>query len=376
MGQESEVLPMSMEIPVRRAALLAGAWLLSLSAAVGEDKVFSGPQPGEPTTPFKVLDLAEGAGGKERDPIAENRGAPTALVFVHGLERSLVPLLRVIDEYGAERKDLIRTEVVFLASDRLAGEERARAASRSLRLKSRLGLSLDGAEGPGNYGLNKECLLTIVAAKDDRATASFALVQPGFADAPRVLEALAAACGDASPPAAEDLLAKQSGREGGREARKAMRGEPAAPRRAQPEPTDLSRFDLETEAGLKDAVRALLAEVDRLRAEVADLRGSRGEGTPSPAAAERKDEPAGEYPGAVPSDPKLQGLLRRAIRPENDDAAVDELIAEMEALVKGNADLTRQAIDGWTRVLHFGERYGTPHARRAGAALLQRLKGG
>jgi hypothetical protein len=367
---------MTIPSPIRRrAALLAGAWLLSLSPGLAEDRIFSGPQPGERTTPFRVLDLAGEPGGKERDPIAENRGAPTALVFIHGLERSLVPLLRVIDEYGAERKDLIRTEVVFLAADRLAGEERARAATRSLRLKSRVGLSLDSPEGPGNYGLNKECLLTIVAAKEDRVTASFALVQPGFADAPRVIEALAAACGDASPPPAEALLARQSERDGGRGAGEGMRGERSAARRARAEaagrPADLSRFDLETEAGLREAVRALLTEVERLRAEVADLRGARGD-----EAVDRKDKPVEEFPGAVPSDPKLQGLLRRSIRPDNDDADVDRLIAEMESYVKGNADLTRQAADGWRRILHFGDRYGTAHARKAGAALLERLKGG
>jgi hypothetical protein len=153
-----------------------------------------------------------------------------------------------------------------------------------------------------------------------------------------------------------------------------MRGEQAAARRVRPEPADLSRFDLETEAGLKDAVRALLAEVERLRAEVADLRGARGESAPPAKAAERKDGPAEEFPGAVPSDPKLQGLLRRTIRPDNDDATVDKLIAEMEAHVKGNADLTRQAIEGWKRVLHFGDHYGTPHARKAGADLVDRLK--
>ncbi len=73
-------------------------------------------------------------------------------------------------------------------------------ASGSLKLQSRVGLSLDGAEGPGNYGLNKQCLMTIVVAKDNVVTANFALTQPGIADAPKVLEALAKVSGDATPP--------------------------------------------------------------------------------------------------------------------------------------------------------------------------------
>jgi len=39
------------------------------------------------------------------------------------------------------------------------------------------------------------CLLLVV-----NVIANFALVQPGIADAPRVLEALAKACGDEQPP--------------------------------------------------------------------------------------------------------------------------------------------------------------------------------
>lgn len=289
------------------AALTLG---LNISAA---DTVFSGPQPGESTTPFKVVELGSTNEGKERDPITENAGAPTALVFVHTIERSLVPLLRVIDQYGAERSGKIKTEVVFLFADRLEGEQRIKAATRSLRLRSRVGLSLDGAEGPGNYGLNKECMMTVIAAKDNKVTANFALVQPGIADAPKVIEALARVCGDTTPPSIADL-SKQAPERGMRRDQ-AMTGE------------------------------GRMAAADREK-----------------------------FPGAVPEDPKLNSLLRQTIRPTNDDSTVDRLIADMRAHIKGNEELTRQAIDGWVRVLHFGERYGTAHARKAGNQLLDELK--
>jgi hypothetical protein len=363
--------------------VFSGILLSPLAAADEKEPIFSGPQPGERTTPFKVLELTGDGAGKERDPITENRGAPTAIAFLHGIERSLVPLLRVVDQYGALKKDLLRTEVVFLAADRLAGEERAKAASKSLKLASRVGLSLDGPEGPGNYGLNKDCLMTIVIAQEDKVTASFALVQPGIADAPRVLAALAAACGDPSPPSVESLSSRPVGpgqRSAGRPIMEGRRDEAGGARPEAGEPVDLSRFDLWSEAGLREAVRALIGEVERLRAEVAELRGERAGGAPvrrpraSGKAGEKSEKPAEDFPGAVPSDAKLSGLLRSAIRPTNDDAEVDRLIAEMEGYVKGNADLTRQAVDGWTRVLHFGDHYGTAHAREAGAALQKRLQ--
>jgi hypothetical protein len=138
-----------------------------------------------------------------------------ALVFVHGIERSLVPLLRVVDEYGAMRTNLLQTELIFLSPDRLAGEQRVKAAAGSLKLQSKVGLSVDGVEGPGNYGLNKECLMTIVVARSNRVTANFALVQPGIADAPKVLEALAKVCGDTNPPTATQLSERQMARGAG-----------------------------------------------------------------------------------------------------------------------------------------------------------------
>ncbi len=288
-------------------SILAGAGLLAA------DPIFSGPQPGEKTTGFKVIGIGGEADAKERDPIEENAGAPTALVFVHQIERSLIPLLRIIEQYGLERPDRIRTEVIFLTPDRLAGEQRVRAANGSLKLKARVGLSPDGAEGPGNYGLNKDCLMTIVTAKDNTVVANFALVQPGIADAPKVITALAKTCGDENPPTAEALAAKQPGYG-------MTRGRPA-------------------EAMKKDG-----------------------------------EKPKENSPGAVPADEKLTGLLRQFIRRENDDPAVDRVLAEVKAHIKDNADLTKQAADGWTRVLHFGDRYGTPYARKVGQEFLDSLK--
>ena len=78
--------------------------------------------------------------------------------------------------------------------------------------------------------------------------------------------------------------------------------------------------------------------------------------------------------GAVPTDAKLNRLIREFIRPTNDDASVDRLLTEIESHVEGNADLTRQAIAGWTRILHFGDRYGTAHARETARASMERLK--
>ncbi|WP_035601831.1 hypothetical protein [Haloferula sp. BvORR071] len=346
-------------------SLAVSAFLLG--SALAADPIFSGQQPGEKTTPFKIVEILGANAGKEREVIADNGGGATALVFMHGIERSMMPLLRVVDEYGALRKDSLKTEIIFLNADRLEGEQRAKNASGSLKLQSRVGLSLDGAEGPGNYGLNKECLMTIIVAKDNTVTANFALAQPGIADAPKVLEALAKVSGDANPPTLEQLNERQMARNGGgpRDGGGMRRGEGMAPP-ARP-PVDLNQFDLNTEEGLRGAVKALIGEVQSLRTELATRPPQRPGPRPEP-------QPArAPIPGAVPSDPKLEGLVRRFIRPTNDDAAVDAVLAEVRDYIKDNADLKQQAIDGWTRVLHF-ENYGTEYARKTGKAFLEELK--
>lgn len=279
-------------------------------AVRAEDKVFSGPQPGELTRGFKVTAI-HGTGTEpeaNRDPIAANQGKPLALVFVHSVERSLVPLLRVIDEYGARQQEQMHSEIVFLSGDAIAGRDRIKAVQGSLKLKSQVGLSVDGAEGPGNYGLNKGCLMTIVLAMDNRVITNFALVQPGIADAPGILAALAKLSGEAQPPTAESLLPRNQG---------------------------------------------------QARLERPTTGGAAGK------------EP---FPGAVPSDEKLQGLLRRFIRPTNDNATVDILLEQVKAHISSEAGLRQQAIDGWTRVLYFGERYGTPYSRKVGTDFLESLK--
>jgi len=290
----------------------AGVLILALLGSVrADDKVFSGPQPGERITPFKAVELRGESAGKERDIIAENKGAPTTLVFVHGVERSMAPLMSVLDEYGKERKDVLKTEFVFLSADRLSSQQRLPLVAQSLRLQAPISLSVDGAEGPGNYGLNKECLLTVVVARENKVAANFPLVQPGMADAPKIIAAIAKVIGDTNPPAAETLRERR-GLGGRMEPGKAMERREAASR------------------------------------------------------------PKVDLPGAAPTDEKLIGLLRRFIQKSNDDATVDKVLAEVGDYVRGNEDLTKQAVGGWTRVLHL--KYGTEYAQKAGQTWLEKLK--
>ena len=230
-------------------------------------KIFSGPQIGEETTPFKGFDVDK---KEEIDYIKKFAGAPTTLVFVHGIERSMVPLMSVVDMYCHQKRDAVRALFVFLSDDRVESERRVPVIRGAVGLRIPAVVSVDGLEGPGNYGLNKECLLTIVVAKENRVTANFALVQPGIADGAGVIGAIAKVIGDENPPSAEELNQANQARRGGD---RRMRRERQMRQRARQRPEfDLSRFDLESKEGLREAVRALATEVRALRRELAEVR--------------------------------------------------------------------------------------------------------
>ena len=155
--------------------------------------------------------------------------------------------------------------------------------------------------------------MTVIVARANKVAANFALVQPGMADAPKILSAIAKTIGDTNAPAAEVLLERRG--------RGSARMDPGQRQERQ--------------------------------------RGM-------------TNRPGANLPGAAPTDEKLVGLLRRFIQRSNDEAAVDKVLAEAAAYVGGNEGLTRQAIDGWTRVLHL--KYGTEYAQKAGQTWLEKLK--
>ncbi|QOV90589.1 hypothetical protein [Humisphaera borealis] len=294
---------------------------VSTLAATAADPVFSGPQAGEKVSPFKIVDFVGGNAGKEREVVAAADETPVTIIFVHGIERSILPLLTTLDEYGHRRRETLRMVIVLLSGDRADAEKRLPAVNGSIKLHTPMALSVDGAEGPGNYGLNKACLMTVLVASKNIATANFALIQPGIADAPTVIKAMAAASGDGNPPTPEALQAERAKRTGA---------------------------------------------IGGMR------RGATQPAVSQPASGPTTKPAAVHLPGAAPTDEKLMGLLRSFIQRANDDARVDQVVKEVEAYVKDDSALKKQAIDGWVRVLHL--KYGTDYAQKAGKDLVDRLQ--
>ena len=334
-----------MKIPLAIILMVAASLV-----AADKEKVFSGPQKGEKATPFEVRSLTAKGPGEKRDPIKAAAGRPVVLVFLHGLERSMVPLMRVVDQYGADQKAKLNTEFIFLTDDPIRGDQSLPRVINSLKTRARTGYSVDGIEGPGNYGLNKECLMTIVLAKEGRVTANFALVQPGIADAPGIIAAMARLAGDNNPPAPDALLARQNPNN----------------RRPMRRPLNLDQLDLSTDAARQQAIQKLVAEVKYLRQQQPTNRRPNMRPNTRPNA----EGPKKPLPGVVPTNPRMLGMLRQFIQKTNTDADVDRVLKQMKTHAGDNAGLLRQVCDGLTRVISVN--YGTTYAQKAGRTFIER----
>ena len=88
-------------------------------------------------------------------------------------------------------------------------------ARRALPTEIPLGISRDGIEGPGAYGLNRKVELTVLVGNKGRVAANFALVQPSTqVDGPRILKAIVAQIGGKVPTLASLGVAPRRSRNG------------------------------------------------------------------------------------------------------------------------------------------------------------------
>ena len=172
-----------------------------------DEPLFSGPQAGEKLTNFKVRGFFEPNAGKELDFVKQAAGKPIVLVFIHDANRPSLRMTQVLSGYtvGLASKGF-DTGIVWLADDVTEAENTLKRSGHALTKEAPTGITLDGKEGPGSYGLNRNVTLTILIGKEGRVIANYALVQPSIqADLPKILDEIAKITG--GPPATlEDLL--------------------------------------------------------------------------------------------------------------------------------------------------------------------------
>jgi hypothetical protein len=174
-------------------------------------KVFSGPQSGEKLPPLKVRIVIGHHAGEEVDIVSDARGKPTFLVFMNEWNEEVAELMRVITLYAEQRGNpQLVTAVVWLTTDPSDLEPKLERARPNMPRNTPVGISLDGPEGPGAYGLNRHVQMTILVADPSGVTSNFALVQPSVnGDAVAVLGALVEVIGGKPPTLAELLSARE-----------------------------------------------------------------------------------------------------------------------------------------------------------------------
>lgn len=167
-----------------------------------DPEIFSGPQVDEPLPPLPLQLVLSDDPAQIVDAIKPSAERPHALiVFVHQITRPSMAFTRILGNYAATRADSgLSTSVVFLGQDTTAVADAVRRAKHALPEKVQVGVSPDGLEGPGAYGLNRNLTLTILIASEGKVRANHALVDPSLpVDLPKVLSSLVRVVGGPEP---------------------------------------------------------------------------------------------------------------------------------------------------------------------------------
>lgn len=344
--------------------LLFGCLSLFLASSIRADDepVYSGPQAGESVTPFSVLQFSGENANQEVELLEENGKGPTMLIFVHQLTRPLMQLLRPVDAFASElQEQRLETHFIWLTGDRTETSNFLNRARGSLQLRSPIGISLDGIDGPGNYGLNRNVTVTILLADDGKVKHNFAIVQPNETDAPKVLQAMAELVNTEAPSPEE--IQRQYGRRA--QMRREMKSVDAAEpgeRTAQFEriEQELSRLRAQQEnmqrrlsaqqKTLEEQLQRIVDVLNETRTLVAKL-----EGQPAPGPLRIR------LSGKPSQDPELQALMRQMIQGDNDQGEINR-IAEELTLWTGNDQVRQEELADFCQMI-IGLGYGTDAAQ-------------
>jgi hypothetical protein len=186
---------------------LSAILLLSCAGyARSEEPLFSGPQPGEVLPSLKAT-LAYGEKRRKTvDLIKQAAGKPTLLVIVNGSNRPAARLSRVLMNFAEMRGEKLFAAVVYLDKDMTSALEGLKRAASWWKVGPPVGVSVDGAEGPGSYGLNRNVNVTVLIAEKGRVKSNFALVQPSERDAAKILKDVVGLAGGRVPTEAEVMF--------------------------------------------------------------------------------------------------------------------------------------------------------------------------
>lgn len=170
--------------------------------AAAQEQVFSGPQVGETLPPLTVRNIVGPQTAQESDPVTAADGRPLLLIFVHKRERPAFGLANALTKAAVEREPQgLQRQLVFLTEDPTTTQSWLKQIANYFEKDTPVGISMEGAEGPGAYGLNRNVTMTVLVGREGKVTANFALVQPSLpADGPKILQAIWDATGGGDVP--------------------------------------------------------------------------------------------------------------------------------------------------------------------------------
>jgi beta-lactamase regulating signal transducer with metallopeptidase domain/CTP:molybdopterin cytidylyltransferase MocA len=161
-------------------------------------ELFSGPQPGEKLPPLN----AKGINGETKDKIYDVIAKADGELLVLFLQdetglglRGLVGISRLLAQTAEQSKQKMHISAVFLGDTPNTVENQASKLVPHIPNGVSLGISQDGREGPGSYGLNRNVAQTVIIAKDGKVLHNFAFTQPMLQPDPYVLGAVGEAIG-------------------------------------------------------------------------------------------------------------------------------------------------------------------------------------
>src|SRR6056297_684473 len=196
----------------RRLSFLLVLGFVSFATGVGnvtaaEPPVFSGPQVGESLPPMQAKGVFGELKGKTFDPVEMADGKPLLLIFLHQKTRPAFGLITAIAGFAKTRRDQgMRTALIYLDDDQPEALRWMGQIERLLPEKVAYGVSVDGGEGPGAYGLNRNVQTTFLVANEGKVTANFAIVSPQLqVDGPEILKAIVEVSGGGEVPKIESL---------------------------------------------------------------------------------------------------------------------------------------------------------------------------
>jgi hypothetical protein len=128
------------------------------------------------------------------------------LVIVNGPNRPAARLTRSLMNFAEMHKENLFAGVAYLDNDQAAALKQLEHAVSWWQVQPPVGVSVDGVEGPGSYGLNRNVNVTVLVANNGVVTSNFAVVQPTETDAIKILENVVNLVGGRVPGNSEVLF--------------------------------------------------------------------------------------------------------------------------------------------------------------------------